>query len=740
MTEDKSSKNKTRWREVALYLLAIALCIWAAERVYKLRRADLSVPFVYYGDAVFYQMVAKSIIDNGWYLHNDALGMPKGMDLHDFPIPDNFQLLLIKLLGYFTPDSARVLNLYFLLTFPLTTLTSLYVLRHFKLSPIPAVFASLLYAFTNYHIRRNEHHLMYSGYYAVPLMVLVLLWLCRGELSLTKTVGDQVKLHWRNPKLLAAVLICALTASTGGAYYSFFALFLLLSVGLWRVVRQKQWQAALLPVFLVLVTLACFGANLLPNILYRSQHGSVPVAQRSPGEAELFGLKLAQLLLPIPEHRVEALLELRQQYDRTPLSNENIDSALGFIGGLGFLFLLGWLLYRRPARDVGEAATPADFFDHLSLLNITAFLLGTVGGFGSLFAHFVSPQIRAYNRVSVYIAFFALFAVALLLDQLARRIFQKSGQKSGQLSWRWVIFSALVLLMALLGVLDQTHKHPVPDFAEVKAEYLNDAEFFKRVEAVAPRHGMIFQLPVGLFPEGESYDYFKGYFHTRNLRWSYGAMKERPAYLWQKEVAALPPAQMVEALATAGFCGLTNDRSLYKDKGAAVEAELSRLLAVLPLVSGNNRFSYFDLTEYQRKLKAGFSESEWQARQEQLSNPILNYWRGEFSGLEGDKENNWRWCGSDGELQLENDSAHPRRVQIEMSVGSANPGKLRITSQFFTEELALTNQRLSFTKSFELPPGKHSIRFNCDAPHAKSDVDRRELVFTVNNFKLVEQE
>jgi len=185
MEENTSSNPTSRWREVALYLIAIALCIWATERVYKLRRADLSVPFVYYGDAVFYQMIAKSIIDNGWYLHNDALGMPKGMDLHDFPMPDNFQLLLIKLLGYFTADSARVLNLYFLLTFPLTTLTSLYVLRHFKLSPIPALFASLLYAFTNYHIRRNEHHLMYSGYYAVPLMVLVLLWLCRGELACT---------------------------------------------------------------------------------------------------------------------------------------------------------------------------------------------------------------------------------------------------------------------------------------------------------------------------------------------------------------------------------------------------------------------------------------------------------------------------------------------------------------------------------------------------------------------------
>lgn len=729
MTEDKSSKNETRWREVALYLVAIALCVWSTERVFKLRRADLSVPFVYFGDAVYYQMVVKSILTNGWYLHNAALGMPKGMDLHDFPMPELFNFMLIKLLGYFTTDSGRVLNLFFLLTFPLTTLTSLFVLRRFNLSAIPALFGSLLYTFTNYHIRRNENHLMYTAYFMIPLIVMVLIWLCSGELSLTK--NGRIRLDWRNPKLLFAALLCLLMASMGGAYYSFFALFLLLSAGLWRVVREKNWRAMLLPVALVSLVLAGSGATLLPNLRYRLQHGKVSVAQRAAGEAELFGLKIAQMMLPIAEHRLAPLEELRKEYDKAPLTNENTDAALGFIGGFGFLFLLGWLLYRRPARETGEQAQHVELFEHLSVLNLTALLLGTVGGFGSLVALLLTPQIRGYNRISIYISFFALFTVALLLEQLARRYFQYGGRR--------VLFGVLVLPLTMLGVLDQTHKHPLPDYAATKAEYQSDAEFFKRVEASVPARSMIFQLPAHIFPEGESYDHFKAYFHTRNLRWSYGAMKERPAALWQKEIAALPLPQMVETLATAGFCGIANDRWSYKDGGAALEAELGKLLGAQPLASSNGRFSYFDLTEYQRKLKAGFSESEWQARQERLANPILNYWRGEFSGMEGDKENNWRWCGSDGELQLENDSAHPRRVQIEMSLSTANPGKLRIASQFFTEELAATNQPLPFSKSFELPPGKHSISFHCDAARAQSDVDQRELVFRLNNFKLTEQ-
>jgi phosphoglycerol transferase len=732
MAEKPSSEAKSRWREVALYLIAIALCIWTTERVFKLRRADLSVPFVYFGDAVYYQTVIKGILTNGWYLHNDALGMPKGMDLHDFPMPEFFNFLLIKLLGYFTADHARVLNLFFLLMFPLTMLTSLYVLRRFKLSTLPALFGSLLYTFTNYHIRRNENHLMYAAYYMVPLMVLVLLWLCSGELSLTKIVNGQRRLDWRNPKLLCAGLICLLMASMGGAYYSFFALFLLLNAGLWRVVREKNWRALFLPVLLVLLVLTGFSATLLPNLRYRLQHGTVTVAQRGPAEAEMFGLKIAQMLLPIAEHRLAPLDEFRKKYDKAPLTNENTDAALGFIGGFGFLFLLGWLLYRRPAREARARTRHVELFEHLSVLNLAALLLGTIGGFGSLVAVLVTPQIRSYNRISIYISFFALFAVALLLEQLAQRYFQTG--------WRRVLFGVLVLSLAMLGVLDQTHKHPLPDYAVVKAEYQNDAEFFQRVEASAPARSMIFQLPAHVFPEGESYDHFKAYLHTRNLRWSYGAMKERPASLWQNEIAALPLAQMVEALATVGFCGLFNDRWLYKTGGAELEAELSKLLATQPLASGDNRFSYFDLTEYQRKLKASFSESEWRARQERLSNLILNYWRGEFSGLEGVPGNNWRWCGSDGELQIENSLARPRRVQIEMSISAANPGTLRIASPFFAETLPVNNQPQPFAKSFELAPGKHSIYFNCDAAPAQSEIDRRELVFRVNNFKLIEQE
>jgi phosphoglycerol transferase len=72
-----------------------------------------------------------------------------------YPAMENFHFVLIKLLSLFTSDHALVINLFYLLTFPLTALTALYFFRHFKFSFGPAVVGSLLYAFLPYHFFRS---------------------------------------------------------------------------------------------------------------------------------------------------------------------------------------------------------------------------------------------------------------------------------------------------------------------------------------------------------------------------------------------------------------------------------------------------------------------------------------------------------------------------------------------------------------------------------------------------------
>jgi len=714
----KKSAGERRRDELAIYLIALILCLLIITLMLKLYRSDLATPFLYEGDGLFYSMVIKAIIKNGWYLNNDSLGAPFGQQMHDFPQPDNFNYLLIKLMGLFTSNYATIFNLFYLMTFPLTTICALYVLRKFNISRGPALLASLLYTFTFYHLSRGQHHLMYTAYYPVPLMIMVILWVCGEKVSLTRTENGRTRLVLRAPYLIASLLICVLVASTGGAYYSFFAMWLLASVALYLAIRYRSWARLITPVFLIAVIFGVFLVNLTPNIIHRIGHAKTDAAERNPAEAEFYGLKMAQLLLPADEHRLKRLAKFKQYYNQTPLSTENVDSSLGFIGSVGFLFLIGWLLYRKSRDEEGQ---PRELFNHLSVLNASAFLIGTVGGFGSIFAHLISPQIRAYNRISVYISFFSFFTVALLLDQWSRRI-SRTGR-------RRLFIYVLIPFLITLGVFDQTKKRYQRDYKEVKTEYLSDRDFIKQIESAVPQRAMIFQLPIHMFPEGESYDLLKGYFHSDSLRWSFGAMRGHEGDTWQKSIAVLPVNELVNTVASAGFSGIYIDRGHLPDSGAKFESEISSMLKSEPMVSRNQRLTFFNLVEYRKSLAAD---------PEKALRPLMLKWQKDFSILEGTPDDNWRWCASNGELSIENRLPREREINIELTASSVSDGTLRIESPNFSEKIRTAPKPTPFSKRFTIPPGVYSIQFISSIPAVTHPPDTRLFSFRLNNFKLEE--
>src|SRR6185369_15166668 len=120
----------------------------------------------------------------------------------DVPTSDNnLYFLLIKLISLFTSDYAVIINLFFLLSFPLTTAIAFYVLRRFGLSYFPAALGSLLYTFLPFHLVRGQHHVFLTSYYLVPLMVMVILWVCSEEIMQTDAESGRPRLNLRQPRL-----------------------------------------------------------------------------------------------------------------------------------------------------------------------------------------------------------------------------------------------------------------------------------------------------------------------------------------------------------------------------------------------------------------------------------------------------------------------------------------------------------------------------------------------------------
>src|SRR5262249_36307121 len=134
-----------------------------------------------------------------------------------------------------------------------------------------------------------------------------------------------------------------------------------------------------------------------------------------PAESEIYGLKIRHLISPTGDTWVaplQAWLE-RERAARFANDNENVTARLGLVGAVSFLGLLAALI-------LPSAMPPADRTRRLragGIRGVAAVLLATIGGIGGLFSLFVTADVRSYNRISPFIAFFSVAGLALWLDR-----------------------------------------------------------------------------------------------------------------------------------------------------------------------------------------------------------------------------------------------------------------------------------------------------------------------------------
>lgn len=570
----------------ASYLAAAGLSSLALALTLQLWQADFKIPFANSGDALWCQSWIKGIQENGWYLTNPRLGAPGAMELHDFPQTDNLHFGLLKALVSTTHDVSLTFNLYYLLGFPLTAVSTLFVLRRFGVSRLAALAASLWFSFLPYHFVHGQHHLFLASYFVMPLGVMIVLWVYTDRLRWPWSRRDP-QMPWGRGRMWGSLLVALLVASSG-IYYAFFTCYLLLVAGLASVLDRKKWRGMLMAGALVAITTAAVLANIGPSLMYRYRNGpNDALPGRTVDEAEHFALKIGQLLLPIDQHLIGRLNPFRQRYDLSPLSSgEKAGATLGAAGAVGFLFLLGLLFCRTRSKQ-------GDVVPGLAALNFAALLLATIGGFGSLFALLITAQIRCYNRMSLFIALFSLLAVAVLLDRLAGW-FEAKGYRP------WHYRLALACLVAF-GLVDEIGRGRAPDYAGLKAQFECDREFVQAVEEQLPAESLVLQLPYFPFPESPplyqlgDYDLMRLYLHANTLHFSYAAMKGGAADRWQQEVAALPINEQLAHFVEQGFAGIALDRAGYEDGGAELERHLQALLRHQPLVSRDERLAYYAL-------------------------------------------------------------------------------------------------------------------------------------------------
>jgi len=562
-----------------------------------LSRADLRIPFYYSvggGDLFFYLPLYKTIAETGWYTENPWLGAPGMMKLYDFPINETGLMLGVKLLFALCGDPFLAANLYFLLTFVTAAVSSLFVLRKFGVGGQVAVATSLLFAFLPYHFWRGPFHPFASTYHAIPLVTMVALFLCRSEaLVFERSATGSVRWVWSRRRALPVLIACVL-ASLSGPYYAFFATFLILAGGAIGFMRKPGIDRVLDALVAAGLVIGLFAAQLVPNALYAAREG----ANGTPLKRELayfypYSLRIANLLRPVPGHRISGLdRSLPRERTKPPAdlawlyndTNEaEVCTPLGSLGSIGFLTLVA-LGLAAPCALTRSKPVLGD----LGQLNFGVLLVGLNGGFGEWIALHITTMIRCYNRLSIFTGFFSLAGLGLLATRRACEIGAEPAPLPRGFHLGWL---ALLWLVTALGLLDQIPPILTPDHTRDSEAFRSDHEFVAAIEKALPPRSMVFQLPQHTFPEFgrrfQMYDYshFRGYLHSRQLRWSYGAVRGREARI-HSLLALQTPTKQVDTLVAGGFRGVYVDRGGYESGG---EALIRALLQKVPQEPIRNR-------------------------------------------------------------------------------------------------------------------------------------------------------
>jgi len=371
-----------------------------------------------------------------------------------------------------------------------------------------------------------------------------------------------------------AILAACVVVGSAAVYYAAFTLVLLAIAAV--LAAAARWSLRPLGTAAVLGAgiIAALVVNFAPAIVDRAREGSNPELERFAFETEVFSLRPLQLVLPVRDHRIGVLADLKERYENQVGVTEASFATLGVVGSVGLVVLFATLLLAA----VRTGAPRGDLLLRYAAVGaLVALFFAMTGGLAPVVSFLISPQLHAWNRLSIFIAFFALLAVALVV-----------GRLRGGLAWG--VAAALVAV----GALDQTTGAMTPRYDEVAAQWRSDQTWVEQVDEALREEAVVLQLPYVPFPSAPpvqrmvDYDHVHPYLHSDDLRWSYGAMKGRPEDVGDDVTS---PAQA----AAFGFDAVMVDRFGFADNGAAVEAELRRLSQGVPIVSSDGRRALYVL-------------------------------------------------------------------------------------------------------------------------------------------------
>ncbi len=548
------------------------LLLVGSDSFYKL---VFNYPLIYSGDGLYTSWGIQRIIE-GWLFENARNGFPFGSQYYDYPGSDIGSLAAFKILGVLKGDWVFVLNSYIYIGFILNFIVSFFIFKKFSISAIYAFTGALIFNFIPFHTLRLPH-LMYTWYFVVP----VFFYLGYQNFNLTE---------YKKLKLAECFLIIFL--GFFGVYYAVFGTIVLVFSGVLSYLKSLNIKVFIRPLVQVCLVFIAVLVNLIPNLIYFYINGrNTEFQSRGVGESEVYAFKLRHLLFPRGDHEFRFLSKFNGAFDNGDGLNAfySIEVTPGLFGSLSIL-MLGIAIICMINRK---------FFDEklkfLAIITWVLILFGISGGFGSFFAFFISPQIRAWDRISVFISFGAILGGIYFLNKYTSKSLQ---------SYSKYVYCIFPIAILIISIVEQSNYKRLFLTQELKNQFKIDKSFFTEIEAVLKPGAAVYQLPYVPFPEVAgvlgvgTYDFAKGLLHSKNLKWSLGSTRGRGGDKFFKSLESESIDIQVETVKSLGYSGIYIDRRGYSDNGDKKIEEISKFLGYGPnLFKGDGKAVFFIISK-----------------------------------------------------------------------------------------------------------------------------------------------
>ncbi len=700
----------------------------------KLQNKDLTVPFEYSGDVMgVFSEIKNMTLGNSLFFNpniaapfgsNQALAN-KGYLLHYF---------VIYIIGIFTKNSALILNLFYLISYGLVAITAYISFKLLKINSLIASLLAIIYSFLPYHFFRYEQHIYLGSYYTVPLACVVLVWMLLDE----DVKGIKKIKEIFSHKMLLSLFFSFLIGISDFYYTAFFLIFLCF-VTFCKIIKEKNLKYILYSVLNIFSSLLGILFCYLPLIfdILRDGIKIVQYSDRSVGGIDYYSLKISQLLMPIQNHQIYFLRNIREVFDSSfTYITENSMSSLGVILSIGFILSIIFIFVGKQNSERNK------FINTLGKLNIFAVLLSINGGLSAFIAFFFTAVIRCYTRTSVFIAFFSALVIGCILQDAYYFLYRKKCGKR--------VIYVLSICIIIFASIDQIPKDVAmgskfnPEIGKyettissVKQLYEEDERFIRNIENISLTGTKILQFPImsntqsSSYPNGNTsaYTQMRPYLHSNgNLYWSYGSIVGDTTDYWLRNLNKIENFEkQIDTAVVYGFTGV------YVDSKGYTEEELKNILDIMneisidePVVSENQELYYWDISNYAENYLSTLNDEELESIQQQMS-LYYGFEKGCIS-TQKDENDTLSYLDKEASISFYNfeDTSYAVLLTGEIITSNSCNVKITLDGNKIYDDIITESEKLNL--DFTVGTGLHEIQIKYN------NIDNDDLDFAIKNL------